>query len=260
MTMKVLVACERFGIVRDAFIAHGHDAWSCDLEPTQTPGPHIQDDALTVSRMPGWDLMVAHPDCTYLTVANTYMKRGCSKYTPEQATQLREDAVRFFMELWNAPVERVAIENPVGVMSTRFRKPDQIVHPWQFGDDASKSTCLWLRGLPPLVHTNPLPGGRKARRANQTPSGQNRLGPSPERAMLRAKTYPGIAHAMAQQWGSTWTPVVFASECDEDGNCPNCGIDYAECHCPGPTQDPRRTHAGRTPLPRRRPGNAVGHG
>lgn len=200
--MKVLIGCERFGVLRDAFAAAGHDAWSCDLVPAG--GQHIRGDVRQAASKPGWDLFIVHPDCTFLTVANTYINRGCSKYTPEKAIVLRDQACEFFMECV-ALCERIgkgAIENPVGIMSTRYRKPDQVVQPWQYGDDASKGTCLWIFGLPTLVPTNVLPGGRSARRANQTAGGQNRLGPSHERAMLRAKTYPGIAKAMAAQWGS----------------------------------------------------------
>lgn len=199
--MKVLIGCERFGVLRDAFIRNGHDAWSCDL--VDSDGQHIRGDVREVASRSGWDLFIAHPDCTYLTVANTYIKRGCSKYTPEQALVLRDQAVAFFMECVALceKIGRGAVENPVGIMSTLYRKPDQIVQPWQFGDDASKATCLWITSLPLLVPTNVLPGGRKARRGNQTPSGQNKLGPSPDRAMLRAKTYPGIAKAIADQWG-----------------------------------------------------------
>ncbi len=195
--MRVLVGCERFGIIRDAFRAQGHDAWSCDLVPAA--GPHLEMDVREALQQP-WDLFICHPDCTFLTVANTYILRGCAKYTPAEAIVYREQAVAFFMELVTADVPRVCVENPIGIMSSRYRKPDQIVHPWQFGDDASKATCLWLKGLPLLEPTNILPGGRQARRANQTASGQNKLGPSPERAMLRAKSYSGIATAMATQW------------------------------------------------------------
>ena len=209
--MRVLVACELSGRVRDAFRRHGHDAWSCDLLPLeqapahyhaqQFPQHHISGDVLAVLDR-GWDLLVGFPPCTYLTVANTYITRGCSKYTPAEAQQLRQDAIHFFLRLANASIAKVAIENPIGIMSKRFREPDQIIQPWMFGDDASKATCLWLRGLPKLTPTNELPGGYTARRANQTASGQNKLGPSPERAMLRALTYPGIAEAMAAQWGT----------------------------------------------------------
>jgi hypothetical protein len=193
--LKVLIGCERFGVVRDAFLALGHDAYSCDLVACPTGGPHIVDDVLDVM-MFEWDLAIFHPDCTYLCGSGLHW----NKRRPERAI-LTERAAEFFMKLVNAPIEKIAIENPIGCMSTRYRKPDQIIHPWQFGEDASKATCLWLKGLPLLVPTNILPSGRLARRANQTPSGQNKLGPSPERAMMRARTYLGIATAMAEQWG-----------------------------------------------------------
>lgn len=145
----------------------------------------------------GWDLAIFHPDCTYLSVSGLHW----NKRRPERAA-LTEKALDFVRKLIACKIPRWAIENPIGCISTKIRKPDQIIQPWQFGEDASKATCLWLKGLPPLKHTNVLPGGKGARRANQTASGQNKLGPSPERAMLRAKTYQGIAEAMADQWGS----------------------------------------------------------
>lgn len=193
--MKVLVACEMSGRVRDAFLAHGHEAVSCDLLPSQAPGPHIQGDVLAVLDH-GWDLMIAFPPCTYLCSSGLHWNRR----RPERAA-LTEQALQFVQQLLEAPIPRIALENPVGCISTRIRKPDQIIQPWQFGDDASKATCLWLRNLPPLVPTNVL---RKDRYANQTPSGQNRLGPSAERALIRSLTYPGIARAMAEQWGFDW--------------------------------------------------------
>lgn len=207
---SVLIGCECSGIIREAFRRHGCDAWSCDLKPAEDNSPHhIQDDIRVVAAYnktgtttPQWDLFIVHPECTYLTVANTWGNRGCSKYTPTQFLHLRKKATDFFfdcVELCRI-IGRGGIENPVGIMSTAYRKPDQIIHPWQYGEDASKATCLWLTGLPLLVPTNILPGGRKARRANQTASGQNRLGPSPTRAADRARTYPGIAEAMASQW------------------------------------------------------------
>lgn len=199
--MRVLVACECSGTVRDAFKARGHDAWSCDIQPSTTPGQHIQGDVLRVIE-DNWDLIIAHPPCTYLTVANNGpMANGCSLYTAEQAKVYRADAVAFFLRVANTKCPKVAIENPVGIMSRLYRKPDQIIQPWHFGDDASKKTCLWLKGLPKLISTNRLPGDDKTRRANQTPSGQNKLAPSPERSKLRSITYPGIAKAMAEQWG-----------------------------------------------------------
>jgi len=195
MSGRVLVGCERSGIVPDAFIAHGYDAVSCDLVPSQRPGPHLQMDVFDAIAMGGWRVGIFFPDCTYVCVSGLHW----NKRRPWRQA-LTDAAVEFFIRLYNCAIEKVALENPIGCLSTQFRKPDQIIHPWQFGEDASKATCIWKRGLPDLVPTNILPGGRLARRANQTPSGQNKLGPSPERAMLRAQTYPGIANAMTQ-WG-----------------------------------------------------------
>jgi hypothetical protein len=195
--MKILVACEYSGAVRDAFIAQGHDAMSCDLLPTDAQGPHYQGNVLDILG-DGWDLMVAHPPCTYLSVSGMHWTtRGL------RDQQLTEDALDFVQFLMNAPIERIAIENPVSVISTRIRKPDQIVQPWWFGDDASKKTCLWLKNLPLLTPTNMLEGDSKTRRGNQTASGQNKLPPSKDRWKLRSVTYQGIANAMAQQWGCT---------------------------------------------------------
>ncbi len=189
--MKVLVACEFSGIVREAFRRRGHDSWSCDLLPTEIPGQHIQDNVLDVLAE-GWDLMIAHPPCTHLAVS------GARWWAAKAAEQ--DEAIKFFMTLANANISKIAIENPISIMSSRWRKPDQIIQPWQFGHDASKATCLWLKNLPPLVPTDVLPGGRKARRANQTASGQNNLSPSKDRWKLRSLTYQGIADAMAEQW------------------------------------------------------------
>jgi hypothetical protein len=140
--------------------------------------------------------MIAHPPCTYLCSSGLHW----NSRRPERAQQTAE-ALDFVRLLLNAPVPFIALENPIGCISSKIRKPDQIIQPWQFGDDASKATCLWLKGLPPLNPTNVLLGGKFARRANQTPSGQNNLGPSPDRWKERSKTYPGIADAMANQWG-----------------------------------------------------------
>ena len=196
--MKVLVACEYSGTVRDAFIAAGHDAMSCDLLPTEAPGPHYQGDVRDVLG-DGWDLMIAHPPCTYLAVSGMHRTaRGL------RDPQLTEDALDFVRLLLAAPVPRIAVENPVSVISTKVRKPDQIIQPWQYGHDASKTTCLWLQGLPALQPTQivkpRIVDGRK-RWGNQTDSGQNRLSPSPDRWKRRSATYAGIAAAMAAQWG-----------------------------------------------------------
>lgn len=193
--MKVLVACEFSGAVRDAFTARGHDAMSCDLLPAETPGKHYQGDVRDLLGQ-GFDLMVAHPPCTYLAVSGLHW----NKRRPERAL-LTEEALEFVRLLLDAPIPQIALENPVGCISTRIRKPSQVIQPWQFGHDASKATCLWLKGLPLLQPTDVLPGGREARRANQTASGQNRLPPSKDRWKLRSLTYPGIAAAMAAQWG-----------------------------------------------------------
>jgi len=196
--MRVLVACEYSGVVRDAFLRVGHDAMSCDLLPTDAPGPHYQGDVRDVLG-DGWDLMVAHPPCTYLSVSGMHWThRGL------RDPQLTEDALAFVRLLLEAPVPRIALENPVSVISSRIRKPDQIVQPWQFGHDASKKTCLWLKALPLLRPTQIIEprivNGRK-RWGNQTDSGQNRLGPSDDRWKIRSATFPGIAQAMADQWG-----------------------------------------------------------
>lgn len=194
--LSVLIGCERFGVVRDEFARLGHDAWSCDL--VAAPGKHIQDDVRKAIRSRHWDRIILHPDCTYLAVSGLHW----NKRRPERA-ELTEKALAFVREVMDLAAEFAdgsGLENPIGCISTRIRKPDQVIQPWMFGDDASKATCLWLHNLPLLKPTNILPGGRTARRANQTPSGQNKLGPSPERAMLRARTYPGIARAMAEQW------------------------------------------------------------
>lgn len=197
--MRVLVACEYSGIVRDAFRALGHEAVSCDILPSETPGPHYEGDVRDIIDA-GWDLMVAHPPCTYLCSSGLHW----NKRRPERAA-LTEEAFEFVMQLAAANIPRIAIENPVGCLSTRWRKPDQIIQPHQFGHDASKATCLWLKGLKPLNHTHtiaPRIVSGRPRWANQTDSGQNKLPPSANRWALRSTTYQGIAEAMANQWGN----------------------------------------------------------
>lgn len=195
--MRVLVACEYSGRVREAFRALGHDVLSCDLLPSEDGSPyHYQGDVFDMIGDMHFDLMIAHPPCTYLAVSGLHWNGR----VPGRAEKT-EEALSFVRALMEAPIERKAIENPVSCISSRIRKPDQIIQPWQFGEDASKKTCLWLDGLPPLVHTDVLPGGASARRANQTASGQNRLSPGPDRWKERSRTYQGIANAMAAQWG-----------------------------------------------------------
>jgi site-specific DNA-cytosine methylase len=181
--MKVLVACEYSGTVRDAFKAKGHDAWSCDLLPTDTPGNHIQGDVLEVIGQ-GWDLMVAHPPCTHLAVS------GARWFKLKQKEQA--EALDFVRALLNSPVEKICLENPVSIISSRIRKPSQVIQPWQFGHGETKATCLWLKGLP-LLQPSQIVEGREARIHN--------LPPSPDRWKIRSKTYEGIAKAMADQWG-----------------------------------------------------------
>lgn len=197
--MKVLVACEYSGVVRDAFLSRGHDAVSCDILPSESAaGPHLQCDVLDIL-CDGWDLMIAHPPCTYLCSSGLHW----NKRRPERAEQT-ERALEFVRALLNAPIPRIALENPIGCISTRIRPPDQTIQPWQFGHDASKATCLWLVGLPalrPTLHVEPRMVGPLKRWANQTDSGQNRLPPSADRWKIRSATYAGIAEAMADQWG-----------------------------------------------------------
>lgn len=192
--MKVLVACEFSGIVRDAFIARGHDAVSCDLLPSERPGPHIQGNVLHQLQC-YWDLLIAFPPCTDLAVS------GARYFKEKRADGRQQSALAFVRQLLGSNVRRIALENPVGVISTAIRKPDQIIHPWMFGHAESKTTCLWLKNLPALAPTDVLDLPVSGRWDNQTPSGQNKLGPSPDRAKIRSRTYQGIADAMAAQWG-----------------------------------------------------------
>lgn len=192
--MRILVACEFSGIVRDCFIARGHDAVSCDLLPSEKPGPHFQCDVLSVIGY-DWDMMIAHPPCDHLAVS------GARWFSKKRADGRQQAAIDFFLSLANATISKIAIENPVGIMSKLFRKPDQIIQPWQFGHPESKNTCLWLKELPLLIPTAVLDRPICGYWNNQTPSGQNKLGPSPIRAQTRSRTYRGIAEAMAKQWG-----------------------------------------------------------
>jgi len=198
--MKILVACETSAIVRDAFRKLGHDAWSCDLLPCEgDPTWHIEGGALETAYGQTWDMMIAHPPCTYLCSSGLHW----NKRRPERAT-LTAEALRFAIHLASAPLPLVAVENPIGRLNTAWKKPNQIIQPHQFGHDASKATCLWLKGLEPLVPTQwvePRMVNGLPRWANQTDSGQNKLGPSVDRWKDRSRTYQGIADAMAAQWG-----------------------------------------------------------
>ena len=182
--MKVLIACEYSGTVRDAFISMGHNVISCDLLPTDKPGPHYQGDVFDIIN-DGWDLMVAHPPCTHLAVS------GARHFAEKRADGRQQDGIDFFMALANAVIPKICIENPVCIMSTIWRKPDQIIQPWQHGHGETKSTCLWLKGLPLLQPTDVVEG--RADRIHKMP-------PSADRWKLRSQTYQGIADAMAQQW------------------------------------------------------------
>ncbi len=182
--MNVIVACEFSGIVRDAFTESGHDAVSCDLLPTESPGPHIQDDIRNVD-LSKYDLMVAHPPCTHLAVSG-------SRWFYRKQNEQRE-ALEFVQWLLDAPVPRIALENPISIISSRIRKPDQIIQPWQFGHGEVKAICLWLKNLWPLIPTE-LSKGRVAR--------VHLMPPSPDRWKERSKFFSGVAQGMADQWGS----------------------------------------------------------
>ena len=191
---RVLIACEFTGVVRDAFLAEGHEAFSCDLVPSEASKSvlgaektnHIEDDVLNVVARGNWDLMIAHPPCTHLAVSGS---RWFKDKVKEQA-----EALEFVRQLMAAPIQRIAIENPISVISSKIRKPDQIIQPWQFGHGETKATCLWLNNLPKLVPTN-IVEGREAR--------VHRMPPGPDRWKERSRTLSGLAAAMAEQWSQS---------------------------------------------------------
>lgn len=184
--MKVLIACEFSGVVRRAFRQQGHNAWSCDLLPSDDNAiNHLQGNVFDYVNFEKWDLMISHPPCTYLAVSGA---RWFKSKLEEQ-----KEAIDFFMKFTKLDIPKVAIENPIGIMSTLYRKPDQIIQPWQFGHGETKATCLWLKGLQKLVPTNVVEG-REAR--------IHKMPPSKDRWKLRSITYQGIADAMATQWGN----------------------------------------------------------
>jgi hypothetical protein len=183
--MKVLIACEYSGRVRDAFIAAGHDAMSCDLLPTDAVGPHYQGDVCDILEN-GWDLMIAHPPCTHLAVS------GARHFAAKKASGVQDEALDFVRLLLNSNIPRIALENPISIISSRIRKPDQIIQPWMFGHGETKATCLWLKNLPKLQPTE-IVDGRHPR--------IHLMPPSADRWKKRSETYIGIANAMANQWG-----------------------------------------------------------
>lgn len=186
--MRVLVACEESGVVRDAFIERGHDAMSCDLNPTRRPGPHYQGDVRDVLHA-CWDLLIYHAPCTHICIS------GAKHFEAKRLDGRQQAGISFFMELWRHGeryVDKMAAEQPIGILSSLFRKPDQIIQPWQFGHGETKATCLWLQRLPRLTPTQIVPG-REAR--------IHRMAPGADRARERSATYQGIADAMAEQWG-----------------------------------------------------------
>lgn len=199
--MRVLIACEFSGTVRDAFSKLGHDAWSCDLEPTDTPGQHYQGDVMDILA-DGWDLMIAHPPCTHLAVS------GARHFEAKRKDGRQQQGIDFFMQMINAPIPKIAVENPIGIMSTLHRKPDQIIQPFEYGHATTKGTCLWLKELPLLKPTNIVEkeevvtlstGKRMSRWYYETSKLDFKSG---KRAKARNKTFQGIADAMADQWGN----------------------------------------------------------
>lgn len=215
--MKVLIACEYSGVVRDAFIALGHDAVSCDLLPTDAPGPHYQGDVRDILE-DGWDMMIAHPPCTHLAVS------GARWFYLKQTEQM--EALDFVRLLMNAPIHRIAVENPVGVISSHIRKPDQIIQPYMFGDSATKTTCLWLKNLPLLTPTAWVDkGARHVTKSGRSLPKWYNLPPSPDRWKIRSATFPGIARAMAEQWGE---PKVGVVEREITAGIIKCGEHYCK--------------------------------
>lgn len=197
--MKVLIACEFSGTVRDAFAKLGHDAWSCDLEPTNTLGNHYQGDVMDILA-DGWDLMIAHPPCTHLAVS------GARHFEQKRKDGRQQQGIDLFMQMINAPIPRIAVENPVGIMSTIYQKPSQIIEPYEYGHNCTKKTCLWLKGLPLLKPTNIVDKGdvwvaKSGKRMSQWYYDSSCLPPK-EREKMRNKTFQGIADAMADQWGN----------------------------------------------------------
>lgn len=188
--MRILINCEYSGIVRRAFATKGHEVWSCDLyESSEDNSPfHLKEDGLALAYSQNWDLMIAHPPCTHLAVS------GARHFPAKRADGRQQAALAFVEKLLKAPIPKIALENPISIISTHIRKPDQIIQPWQFGHGETKATCLWLKGLPNLIPSN-IVSGRKDR--------IHKMPPGPNRWKERSRTYQGIADAMANQWGSS---------------------------------------------------------
>lgn len=196
--MRVLIACEFSGIVRDAFSARGHDAWSCDIVPSERGGKHFTEDVrklLLAQMVNPWDLMICHPPCTHLAVS------GARWFKNKEREQ--RDALAFVCELLSSNIPKIALENPISIISSKIRKPDQIIQPWQFGHGETKATCLWLKNLPKLIPTN-IVAGRESR--------IHKMVPSPDRGKKRSRTYQGIADAMAEQWGIAYRKLRYDGE------------------------------------------------
>jgi site-specific DNA-cytosine methylase len=197
--MKVLIACEFSGTVRDAFAKLGHDAWSCDLEPTDVPGNHYQGDMFDIINEE-WDLMIAHPPCTHLAVS------GARHFAKKRADGRQQQGIDFFMKVVSTNIPKVAVENPIGIMSSIYRKPDQIIQPWEYGHSVTKSTCFWLKGLPLLKPTNIVEKGAiwtaKSGKKMSHWYYESSCLPPKQREKMRNKTFQGIADAMADQWGN----------------------------------------------------------
>lgn len=212
--MNILIACEESAVIREAFAARGHNAWSCDIKRTRVPGNHYQGDVRHILSWP-WDMLIAHPDCTFLSSSGIHWNYNplSYRYGGHQTAEALAFARMFIDGPETAHIPKRVTENPISILSTQVRKPDQIIQPYQFGDDASKATCLWLHGVDPLPINPALrfkgrmvewprgSGKLKERWSNQTDSGQNKLGPSEKRAEERSATYPGIARAFAEWWG-----------------------------------------------------------
>ena len=224
--MKILIACEFSGTVRDAFSSKGHDAWSCDLLPTEKSGQHIQGDVLEVIKQ-GWDMMIAHPPCTYLSYAGTRCWNDLGRL------QKRLEALNFFAMLWEAPIERICIENPMGCASPTIAKYTQVIQPYYFGDPESKRTCLWLKNLPPLkhnkhhtlfdksTHVKPQIYGyyKNGKKKGMPIYGNHLLSPSENRSKIRSVFFKGIAQAMATQWGGCYPMKDNNRKCENIEEC-----------------------------------------